>query len=142
MLERLAGREGVRHDGVAAARIAALMPALKERAKTIIELADSAAFLARSLPLPMDAKAAALLTEENRTLLRGAGAALAAAEFTQQSIDAALRAFAEANGRKLGQIAQPLRVALTGSTVSPGIDATLLALGREEALGRIAAVAE
>jgi glutamyl-tRNA synthetase len=51
-----------------------------------------------------------------------------------------LREFAEAEGRKLGQVAQPLRAALTGSTMSPGIDATLAALGREESLARIGAV--
>ena len=55
------------------------------------------------------------------------------------TIDAALRGFAERSGLKLGQVAQPLRAALTGSTVSPGIDATLAALGREESLARIAA---
>ena len=62
-------------------------------------------------------------------------------EFTPPAIDATLRAFAEASGRKLGQVAQPLRAALTGSTASPGIDATLAALGKEEALARLAAVA-
>ena len=50
-----------------------------------------------------------------------------------------MRALAEKTERKLGTIAQPLRAALTGSTVSPGIDAVLAALGREEALARIAA---
>ena len=53
----------------------------------------------------------------------------------------ALRSFAESSGRKLGEVAQPLRAALTGSTASPGIDATLAALGKEEALARLAAVA-
>ena len=52
-----------------------------------------------------------------------------------------MRAFAEAKGKKLGQVAQPLRAALTGRTASPGIDATLVALGREEALARIRAAA-
>ena len=66
--------------------------------------------------------------------------ALAATDFSIVALDAALRAFAETTGRKLGQVAQPLRAALTGSTVSPGIDATLAALGRDEALARIAAV--
>ena len=59
---------------------------------------------------------------------------------TTPALDAALRAFAESSGRKLGQVAQPLRAALTGSTASPGIDATLAALGKEEALARLAAV--
>ncbi len=62
-------------------------------------------------------------------------------EFSPSAIDATLRVFAESHGRKLGQIAQPLRAALTGSTVSPGIDAVLTALGREESLDRIRAVA-
>jgi glutamyl-tRNA synthetase len=55
-------------------------------------------------------------------------------------LDAALREFAEAEGLKLGAVAQPLRAALTGSTMSPGIDATLAALGRDESLKRLAAV--
>ncbi len=63
----------------------------------------------------------------------------AASDFSLAGIDAALRAFAEARGTKLGQIAQPLRAALTGSTASPPIDATAAALGRAEALARIAA---
>ena len=117
------------------------MPGLKERAKTTVELADSAAFLAHPLPLPMDPKAAALLTPEARLMLRDLGAHLAATDFSVPELDAALRAFATAGGRKLGQVAQPLRAALTGSTVSPGIDATLAALGRDEALARIAAAA-
>jgi len=74
-------------------------------------------------------------------MLRDIAGALAATEFTPSAIDATLRGFADASGRKLGQVAQPLRAALTGSTASPGIDATLAALGKEEALARLAAVA-
>ena len=140
VLERLAHRTDLALGAKAAERIRALMPALKERAKTLVELADAAAFLARPLPLPMEPKAAALLTPEARLMLRDVAGALAATEFTQPAIDAALRAFAESSGRKLGQVAQPLRAALTGSTASPGIDATLAALGKEEALARLAAV--
>ncbi len=132
-------RPGTRRQG--RGRIRALMPALKERAKTLVELADAAAFLARPLPLPMEPKAAALLTAEARLMLRDVAGALAATDFTPPAIDAALRAFAESSGRKLGQVAQPLRAALTGSTASPGIDATLAALGKDEALARLAAVA-
>ena len=117
------------------------MPALKERAKTLVELADSAAFLAHPVPLPIEPKAAALLTAEARLMLRDLAAALAVSGFTPEALDATLRAFAEQTGRKLGQVAQPLRAALTGSTASPGIDATLAALGREETLIRLAAIA-
>jgi glutamyl-tRNA synthetase len=117
------------------------MPELKQRAKTIIDLADSAAFLAHPLPLAFEPKAEAALTPEARLLLRDAAACLGATDFTRERLDGALRGFADAKGLKLGQVAQPLRAALTGSLVSPAIDVTLAALGREEALARIAAVA-
>jgi glutamyl-tRNA synthetase len=141
VLHRLAHRPDLSLGSIAAGRIRALMPQLKERAKTLVELADSAAFLARVVPLPMEPKAAGQLTAEARLLLRDVGHALAGTDFSTSALDAALRGFAEQTGRKLGQVAQPLRAALTGSTVSPGIDATLAALGRDEALARIAAAA-
>ena len=119
VLERLAHRTDLALGSRAADRIRALMPALKERAKTLVELADAAAFLARPLPLPMEPKAASLLTREARLMLRDVAGALAATEFTPSAIDATLRGFADASGRKLGQVAQPLRAALTGSTASP-----------------------
>jgi glutamyl-tRNA synthetase len=140
VLERLAYRTDVVLGGAAAARVRALMPELKQRAKTLVELVDAAAFLVRPLPLRMEPKAAAVLTPEARTILRDVGDALARTDFTAASIDVALRDFAGATGRKLGQVAQPLRAALTGSTASPGIDATLAALGKEEALARLKAV--
>ena len=140
VLARLAGREGVTLDAAARSRIRALMPGLKERARTLVELADSAAFLARQVPLPFDAKASSLLTPDARALLRELALALAALEpFDAAAIDAALRVFAEQQGRKLGQVAQPLRAAVTGSTMSPGIDATVAALGRDETMARIGA---
>ena len=141
VVRRLAGDASVVLDDVAQARILVLMPGLKERAKTLNELAASAAFLARSVPLAFEAKAAAVLTAEAKAMLAELAEALAGTDFSAAGVDAALRAYAEASGRKLGQVAQPLRAALTGSTVSPGIDATLAALGRDEALARIKAAA-
>jgi glutamyl-tRNA synthetase len=139
VLVRLAHRPDLSLGAIAAGRVRALMPHLKERAKTLVELADSAAFLTRGVPLPMEPKAAAQLTAEARLMLRDVGVALAATDFTPPALDAALRDVAARMGKKLGQVAQPLRAALTGSTVSPGIDATLAALGRDEALARIEA---
>ncbi len=82
VLRRLAHRPDLSLGSIAAGRIRALMPHLKERAKTLIELADSAAFLARVVPLPMEPKAAAQLTAEARLLLREIGEALAATDFS------------------------------------------------------------
>ncbi len=125
----------------AASRIRTLMPGLKERAKTLVELADNAAFLVRSLPLAMDAKATALLTDAAKAMLRDVANDLAATDFSAPALHAALLSYAERSGRKLGQVAQPLRAALTGTTTSPGIDVTLAALGREEAMARLLAAA-
>jgi glutamyl-tRNA synthetase len=119
-------------------RILQLMPGLKERAKTLVELADSAAFLVRSMPLDFEPKAQALLTPDNRAMLAELAPALGRTDFSPPALSDALKVFAEAHGKKLGQVAQPLRAALTGSTMSPGIDETLAALGRDEALARIA----
>jgi glutamyl-tRNA synthetase len=140
--KRLASTPGVVVDEASAARILALMPGLKERAKTLVDLAASAAFLARRVPLPFEEKAKAVLTPEARAMLAELRHMFAETEFSVARLDAALRSFAETSGRKLGQVAQPLRAALTGSTTSPGIDATLAALGRTETLARLDAVLE
>lgn len=140
VMERLEGRQGIATDERIRARVRALMPGLKERAKLLTELADSAAFLARSVPLDFNAKALKLLDEAGCATLKGLSHALAVLEpFTADAIDGALRHFAETNGLKLGQVAQPVRAAMTGTTVSPGIDQTLAALGRDEVLARIGA---
>jgi glutamyl-tRNA synthetase len=140
VMARLPAQCAVTPDAVAQARILALMPGLKERAKTLLELTGSVAFLARSAPLPFEPKAALLLTPESCAMLGRLGPILEATDFSAPAIDAALRAFAEAEGKKLGAIAQPLRAALTGSTMSPGIDATIAALGRDETRTRLRAV--
>jgi glutamyl-tRNA synthetase len=115
------------------------MPELKARAHTINELADGARFLFAERPLEMEDSAAVLLTGDARPLLGAAHGSLAAlAEWDSASLEACIREVAEANGVKLGKLAQPLRVALTGRTTSPGIFDVLALLGRDESLARIA----
>ncbi len=132
VVARLPAHCDVTADAVAAARILALMPGLKERAKSLVELTAAAAFLARTGPLPLEPKAAALLTPEAKAMLGRLAPVLAATDFSAAALDEALRHFAAAEGMKLGQVAQPLRAALTGSTMSPGIDVTMAALGEPE----------
>ncbi len=141
VVQRLAATHGLQADATGTARIRTLMPGLKERAKTLADLTESSAFLLRPIPVQFELKALALLTPESKETLRQVAPILDATDFTPPALDAALRQFAEQAGRKLGQVAQPLRAALTGSTMSPGIDETLAALGREEALARIALAA-
>ncbi|MEH2485639.1 glutamate--tRNA ligase [Bradyrhizobium sp. AZCC 2230] len=120
------------------AQLLKAMPALKERAKTLIELIDSAYFIFADRPLQLDPKAAALVTPENRKLIGQLQSALENVEsWSGATTEAALRAFAEENSLKLGAVAQPLRVALTGRTTSPGIFEVLDVLGRQESLGRL-----
>jgi glutamyl-tRNA synthetase len=124
-----------------AARVRALLPALQERAKSLAELAESAAFVVMDeAPVP-DAKAAAVLTPEARARLESLGEFLEQAEWNRAEIENWLRDYADVKGIKLKDVAQPLRVALTGSTMSPPIDVTLEALGKAEAIGRIMAAA-
>lgn len=120
------------------AQLLKAMPALKERAKTLIELIDSAYFIFADRPLELDPKAQALLTAENRKLIGQLHSALEKVEtWSGANTEAALRAFAEENSLKLGAVAQPLRAALTGRTTSPGIFEVLDVLGRQESLGRL-----
>jgi glutamyl-tRNA synthetase len=140
VVARLRSEYGLAPSTQAEARILTLMPGLKERAKTLLDLTASSAFLARTVPLPFEPKAEALLTPENCAMLARLMPLLSASDFSSAGVDAVLRAFAAAEEKKLGQVAQPLRAALTGSTMSPGIDATLCALGRKESLSRLQAV--
>jgi len=120
-------------------RLLAAMPLIKERAKTLADLIDAAAFVVAERPIPFDAAAAALLDPPARSLLGGAQAALeGVADWSVATTEAAIKAFAERAGVKLGKVAQPLRAALTGRTASPGIFDVLAILGREESLARIA----
>ncbi|NYZ16970.1 glutamate--tRNA ligase [Azospirillum sp. RWY-5-1] len=120
------------------ARLLRSMNGLKQRAKTVVELAASARFLVAARPLPLDAKAAALLDGNGRALLADLAALLAeTADFTASAIEGAVRQFAEGRGEKLGKAAQPLRAALTGSTVSPPIFEVAEILGRTETLARM-----
>ncbi|HPU15345.1 MAG TPA: glutamate--tRNA ligase, partial [Polymorphobacter sp.] len=115
------------------------MSGLKIRAKNINELADSAIFYLRTRPIPMDERAASLLTPEAGDLLAQVHRDLVALDsWTTQSTEAAVRAIAESRELGLGKLAQPLRAAVSGSTTSPGIFEVLEQLGREESLGRIA----
>ncbi|MBD8909433.1 glutamate--tRNA ligase [Methylorubrum zatmanii] len=119
-------------------KLVAAMPGLKERAKTLVELLDSAYYLYAARPLALDAKAEALLAGDAPERLRALLPALEALpDWTAAATEAAVRAFAEREGVKLGQIAQPLRAALTGRATSPPVFDVLAVLGRDEALGRL-----
>ena len=120
------------------AQLLKAMPGLKERAKTLVELADSSSFLFAVRPLRLDEKATEILNSEARALLGGLLPKLsAAAAWNTETLEQIVRDYAEQTGLKLGKVAQPLRAALTGRATSPGVFDVLDVLGREESLARI-----
>jgi len=112
--------------------------AQRERAKTLKEMAANSAFFFRA-PVAYDAKAVAKhATEEALRLLAELPAILRRLDdWSAAPIHAALAALAAGHGASLGKIAQPLRLAVSGGTVSPPIDATLAILGMDETLVRL-----
>ena len=115
------------------------LPGLRDRAKTISELIEKASLYIIERPIEIDAKAGKLLTPEALDIPNKLTPRLSALpEWNEESIEAEIRAFIEDQELKLGNVAQPLRAALCGTTTSPGIFEVVYALGREEALGRLA----
>lgn len=122
----------------AAGRLLKGMAGLKERAKTIEELADNAVFYAKERPLLLSDKAARLVDDQAAERLGRLRADLdALAEWSADAVEEAARGAAARDGVKLGRIAQPLRAALTGATASPGLFEVMEVLGRAESLARL-----
>jgi len=127
-----------RLDDKARAQLLQAMPGLKERAKTLVELADSAWFIVADRPLTLDEKAAAILDADARGILKAILPGLQAlGDWSAASAEQVVRVYAEQAGLKLGKVAQPLRAALTGRSTSPGVFDVLAVLGRDESLARI-----
>ena len=123
-------------------RLARGMAGLKERAKTTVELAEVASFYVAGRPLSLNPKALKILTAEARGRIAGViGPLSTIEEWDRAALEAFIRAFADEAGIKLGEIAQPLRAALTGSNASPGIFEVMEVLGRDECVGRLTDVA-
>jgi glutamyl-tRNA synthetase len=119
-------------------KLAKALPTLKGRAKTLKELVDGAGYVIATRPLKMDGKAAKVLDAEGRSgLAELLGQLAAAPEWQAPVLEGLVRDYAERSGQKLGTVAQPLRAALTGSTVSPPLFDVMAVLGREETLARL-----
>ena len=114
------------------------MHGLKQRAKTLEELAASTAYLFAARPLEMDDKAKELVATADAGVIAAAISKLSGLkEWGSEALEAAIREVSEDMGLKLGKVAQPLRAALTGRATSPGLFDVLHVLGREECLARL-----
>ena len=124
-------------------KLEVLVEALRARAPTLADFAVQAApYYEREVALDADA-ARKFLTPEAAPLLRELAEVFAAApRWTPEALEPPFRALAERRGLKMGKLAQPLRVAVTGSTASPGIFETVYLVGREQTLDRLARAAE
>jgi glutamyl-tRNA synthetase len=125
----------------AKSRLLGLMPSLKERAKTLVEMAEAADFLYADGPRTLDAAAEKVLSPEARQLLGALLQAIESATWDASTLERAARAYADSRSLKLGQVAQPVRAAVTGRTTSPPIFEVLAVLGRDESLARLRAYA-
>lgn len=128
------------HDGLIANRETVLeaLPELQPRAKTILELIDMAQFIYADRPLQLDEKAGKQITDETRAVIGDVVSRLRdLSDWDRETLGGAVREYAEAQGLKLGKVAQPLRAALTGRTVSPGVFEVMELIGRDETLGRL-----
>jgi glutamyl-tRNA synthetase len=130
-------RDGIRADDPV--QLAAIVLAQRERAKTLKEMAENSRFFFQA-PASYDAKAVAKHITAGIPMLLGelAPAFAALPEWAAPSIHEQLTTFAAGKGLALGKLAQPIRLAICGGTVSPPIDASLEILGRSESLARLA----
>lgn len=144
LIDRLAAHIGV-EEGLAEDerdRLSRLIGEFKPRVRTLAELADMSAFLLDDNPPRPDAKAAKLLNNDNRLMLQRLTSPLSLLTVWEpESLEIAVRAFAESHGTPLGKIAQPMRAALTGKTASPGIFDVMSVLGQAAVLARLRAAA-
>ena len=123
--------------------VTAICELLRERAKTLAEIIRASKYLfSTSYSLDWDPQAVQKRagTPEALERLRDLGAVLRdCEEWDKIPLEAALRALSERTGIKAGEYIQPLRVAVTGASVSPGIFETIEVLGRDVTLGRVSA---
>jgi glutamyl-tRNA synthetase len=125
-------------DAVGRDKLLAALPSLRERAQSLADIATGALYLLVKRPLPLDAKAKALIDADAKTALAALAEKFAASNaWDAASLEAIVREHAEATGAKLGKLAQPLRAALTGRAVSPPVFDVMAVLGRDEALARL-----
>jgi glutamyl-tRNA synthetase len=128
------------YDLAAGPKPADVIVALRDRVKTLKEMAERASVWYRPLT-GYDAEAATKhfggRAKDGLSAARAELGRIDAASWSPAAIDAALRAAAAAIGEGLGKVAQPLRVAITGTQVSPAIDHTVFLCGRDTALARI-----
>jgi glutamyl-tRNA synthetase len=129
-------------NDTARARLLSGMKDLKDRAKTLVQLAEESAFYVRTTPLPMTEAALKNLDAAGKETLAALHERLSGLPlWNAENIDAACRTLAnDLHGGKLGKVMMPFRAALTGSDKSPALPHVAKVLGKEETLGRLLSI--
>ncbi len=118
-------------------RILRGMPGLKGRSKSIIELTENSMFYVFKRPIKISRDAAELLTSEAKCFLREFANILENSDWSKAALEVKARTIADQSNIKLGALAQPLRAAITGKTISPSIFEVMEILGPEETQARL-----
>ncbi|MEM9210922.1 MAG: glutamate--tRNA ligase [Pseudomonadota bacterium] len=118
-------------------KFATALPILRDRSKKLGDLIEKAQFCLADRPIDIDKDATEKLQAVSHSILRALTEELRTVTWTHDEIFAAAKSFAETQGIKVGQLAQPLRSALAGRTVTPSVFDMMEVLGREESLARI-----
>ena len=114
------------------------MNGLKTRARTLNELAEMCSFYLEEAPISLDEKSKKVLNSDTIKLLKNYHEHLSKLEiWKQNNIEENIKLFCEANNLNLGKLAQPLRAATTGKSVSPGLYELMEVLGKMETLSRL-----
>ena len=138
LVAQIHGARGATHNEDILPRLRAVIPLVKEGAKTLLELADLTLFAVKARPLAMDAKTEGLLTEETRDRLGRLTQTLEkTSDWSVSGLERALKDFAAEEGVGLGKFGPALRGVLSGGASAPDLAGALAALGRDESLGRL-----
>jgi len=124
--------------GVQPGRVADVADLYRERAVTLKEMAEGATYFYQDIKVPVEL-IVENVTGANRAALQSLVLKLADAEWSKQGIAATVKALAADFKLKMPQLMMPLRVAISGRTQTPAIDAVMAVLGREKSLARISA---
>jgi glutamyl-tRNA synthetase len=141
LAELVAVEHRTRGFDIAPERLATLplvVSLVKEAAQTLLQLADLTAFAMRSRPLVLDEKAVKTVTPEAAQRLERLAQSLSTqTDWSKLALEAAIRTFAETEGVGIGKFGPALRAVLGGGSPAPDLASTLLALGKDESLGRL-----
>jgi glutamyl-tRNA synthetase len=135
-LSRFVAKRG--YSEVDRARLAALLPLVRERALSFADAAEALDYFFRDLPIYDEKSVKKVLGADKAPALEKARGLFASIDdFSAKNLDTKFHEFIQTNGLEIKDVAQPVRVAVTGRSASPGLFDVLALVGKERVLSRI-----